>query len=54
MGDYRFIMVKAKNDRLAGLQLEWLRFLKQAGIDVALEKVERPMKCCRAREDEIV
>ena len=42
--DYRFVEIKAENDHLAGHQYEWLRVLKQAGIEVALERVERPSK----------
>ncbi len=39
---YRFVEIKAENDHLAGHQYEWLRILNNAGLHVALEKVERP------------
>jgi hypothetical protein len=39
--DYRFVEIKAENDHLSGHQFEWLRLLKTAGINVALEKVRR-------------
>lgn len=40
--DYRFIEIKGENDQLAAHQFEWLRFFAQAGINVSLEKVQRP------------
>jgi DNA polymerase-3 subunit epsilon len=40
--DYRFIEIKAENDHLSGHQYEWLRVMAEAGINVSLEKVERP------------
>ncbi len=47
---YRFVEIKAENDHLAGHQYEWLRVLKNAGIEVALEKVERPLPAHVGRE----
>lgn len=41
--DYRFIEIKGENDRLAGHQFEWLRFFAEAGINVSLEQVRRPV-----------
>jgi hypothetical protein len=40
--DYRFIEIKGENDQLAAHQFEWLRFFAKAGINVSLEKVQRP------------
>jgi hypothetical protein len=40
--EYRFIEIKAENDHLSGHQYEWLRVMAEAGINVSLEKVERP------------
>ena len=45
--DYRFIEIKSENDKLAGHQFEWLRFFGEAGINVSLEKVERPLRGAR-------
>jgi hypothetical protein len=41
--NYRFIEIKGENDRLAGHQFEWLRFFAEAGINVSLEQVRRPV-----------
>jgi hypothetical protein len=40
--EYRFIEIKAENDHLSGHQYEWLRVMADGGINVSLEKVERP------------
>jgi hypothetical protein len=42
--DYRFVEIKAENDHLSGHQFEWLRVLNDAGIEVSLEKVVRPLE----------
>ncbi len=46
--DYRFVEIKAEADHLAGHQYEWLQILQNAGIQVALERVERPVKAVPA------
>ncbi len=48
--DYRFIEIKSENDKLAGHQFEWLRFFAEAGINVSLEKVERPARRLEAEK----
>ena len=41
--DYRFVEIKAENDQLAPHQYEWLRVLGNSGVNVRLEKVQRPI-----------